>query len=185
MSPRQRNDALLAAVQSGTPADVRQLVAEGADINARDDSGWAAIHIAAWRRRADVLTAVLMTRGVVVECGGPYATLALHSACMAHPSLSVADADNPHCLAMLLDSDAFDVNAVNDNGDTPLLLAIAGRCSRIALRLLLVPDVQVVPMPMLAGGPGTAVDPHELARAMGLTAVADAIARVKVRAAAS
>jgi ankyrin repeat protein len=53
--PTRLSAELLAAVKAGTASQVADLLEQGADPFATDTAAWSSIHIAAWRRRSDVL----------------------------------------------------------------------------------------------------------------------------------
>ena len=56
---RRVNARLLVAAQAGVAADVVAALSLGADVFAADTAGWTAAHIAAWRRHAGVLQALV------------------------------------------------------------------------------------------------------------------------------
>ena len=62
--------ALIQAADDGDVARVRQLAAQGADVNQRDGDGWTALHVAAQNGHVEV-TSALITLGVNKEAQLP------------------------------------------------------------------------------------------------------------------
>ena len=54
--------ALHEAASRGDHKTITALLADGADLHARDDDGWTPLHIAAWEGHREVITALLDAR---------------------------------------------------------------------------------------------------------------------------
>jgi len=110
----KRNDELIAAASRGDVAAVRQLLEEGAEVEAGDNARWTSI-IHATRSGQTEVVRVLLEHGAdpnVVEYGNGNMT-PLHWA---------ATSNNIEGVKMLLEHHA-DINAATDYGYTPLMLA--------------------------------------------------------------
>ncbi|MCZ7625462.1 MAG: ankyrin repeat domain-containing protein [Candidatus Methylomirabilis sp.] len=61
-----RDDKLIEASKSGAAADVKRLLAEGADANARDPDGWTALIHASWLGYVEIAN-LLLNKGADVN----------------------------------------------------------------------------------------------------------------------
>ena len=102
-----------------------ELVACGADVNAKDDDGETLLHVAAWKRASDVAK-LLIDRGADVNAKNDYGSTPLF-----HP----ANYDNVDIVKLLIDR-GTDVNATDNDGDTPLRLAFVGGAIHVAKLLI-------------------------------------------------
>ena len=103
---------------------LRQAVAEGADVNAQNESGESALFLAAWLGRLEFVNQLL-------EFG---ADVNLKDDCGRVPLFDVCRAGSVEMVQILLDAGA-DPRAANRFGDTLLHQAACGRCPDI-VRLL-------------------------------------------------
>ncbi|KAI0026616.1 ankyrin repeat-containing domain protein, partial [Vararia minispora EC-137] len=68
------------AVRTGDDNLVRSLLAAGEDIEARDDGGSTALHIAAKEGRVDIIVRLLLDGGADIDALSPSGMTALHYA---------------------------------------------------------------------------------------------------------
>ena len=107
-------DAFFRTVKSGTAPDVRQQIAEGADVNAADDDGWTPLMAAAgYNPRLEVIQ-LLITAGADVN--------AWDSTSMTALSWGAMRTSNPRVISVILEAGA-DAESRDVGGDTPLMFA--------------------------------------------------------------
>ncbi len=109
--------ALHEAVKMGHPDQVRQLIKEGADVNALNDKGWTPLHIAGHRAAPD-LVQVLLAAQAHPHSPGPDKTTPLHWAVRRK-----APADASAIVLALLDHGA-DPALRDDQGRTALMIGM-------------------------------------------------------------
>jgi ankyrin repeat protein len=112
MASSRAPTALVLAAIAGDLPRVRELVAEGSDVNQPDRQGWIPLHRAAANDRGRVIS-FLIQAGSRIEARSNVSWTALHLACVSC---------SPRAVAALVAGGA-DVNAAARNGDTPLHLA--------------------------------------------------------------
>ena len=103
------------------------LLANGADVNAIDFSGYTPLHIAAIQNSRIDVAAVLLANGANVNAKNRYGGTPLHHTAFL----------NAYNVAELLLANGANVNAVNSSGETPLHDAAGGIPSITTARLLL------------------------------------------------
>lgn len=118
--------SLLHAVREGDPEAVKALLAEGADVNAKDGDGWTALMLAIVKGHLDAARA-LLCEGADVHSKNNRGWTALRFA---------VSMDDSEAVRLLLEMGA-DVNDKDDEGNTALMQA-AGEKSVESLILLLV-----------------------------------------------
>ena len=110
------NDRLLDSAEYGETEDVLKLLAEGADIEARDDreggAGWTALNYAAWGGHSECLKA-LIASGADINVQDGEGWTPLHSA---------AGNGRPGCVKLLLEAGA-DIDCTDDAKITPFFYA--------------------------------------------------------------
>ena len=57
--PKKRSAALHKAASRGDHETITTLLADGADLHARDNDGWTPLHSAAWKGHREAITALL------------------------------------------------------------------------------------------------------------------------------
>ncbi len=92
------------------------LVSAGADLNHKGFGGWTPLHMAAFKGHINLVNYFVTIRGAEVEIKDDGGTTALHCA-------AFKGHDNVICLLFIKDAD---VNAMGDEGTTPLDAAIEG-----------------------------------------------------------
>jgi hypothetical protein len=107
-------DDLLEAVKAKDIEKVKMLLANGADVNAKDDLGWTLLHRAAVQNAKDVAR-LLRAKGANVDAKDDKGQTPLH----------VAAFKNAKDVVELLLTDGADVNAKDKDGKTPLALALS------------------------------------------------------------
>ena len=117
--------ALLDAIRSGDPDEVKELLASGADANVKDGEGWTALMLVTVKGHLDVVRE-LLNAGADVHAKNQKGWTALRFA---------VSMDDTEALRLLLEAGA-DVNAQDAEGDTALMQA-AREKSTESLRLLL------------------------------------------------
>ena len=113
------------AASVNAPDVAEELLAGGADVQAKTVLDWTALHYAAWADAADVAV-VLLARGADVEATATGGWTPLHLA---------AWADNIETAAVLLEHDAG-VVVENDDCETPLDLSNSNRMRTVLSRWL-------------------------------------------------
>jgi len=109
------------AAIDGNIEAVKQHLAAGADVNAKDDNGWTPLHEAAWHGRKEIVE-LLIANGADVNPQDVNGWTPLHHA-----------ARNGHKeIAELLIAKGADVDAKNEDGETPLDWAIRNEQTKIA-----------------------------------------------------
>ena len=102
--------AMFSAVQFGHKETVRLLLLAGVKVNMQDENGITPLHYAAYLGEEHMVT-YLLAAGAKVNAGAERGATPLHMA---------ADAGHFVTMKHLLQSSKVDVNATNDDGDTPL-----------------------------------------------------------------
>ncbi len=72
-------DRLISAIRGKNTAEAKDLVANGADVNARDENGWTPLHHAASSGEMEI-AAVLIAKGADVNAKDKYGLMPLHAA---------------------------------------------------------------------------------------------------------
>src|SRR5262249_35864068 len=106
---------LFLAVREGNLRAVLRLIAKGVDMQTKDYRGFTPLHVAASRPKVEILWAILCKSSHLVDLPGPGGNTALHLACILGHSINFA----------VLRSLA-DLEARNEEGETPLLSAVRG-----------------------------------------------------------
>ena len=118
--PRDHRTPLHYAVRNARLEMMELLVAQGADLNARDITGMTPLHIAAWMGfRQEALW--LLDNGAELEPRDHFGDTPVHTAALFHGGL----------IGPLVSRGA-DLRATNDDGDTPLDLARKNHNERAA-----------------------------------------------------
>ncbi|MFI1850629.1 ankyrin repeat domain-containing protein [Streptomyces sp. NPDC020480] len=120
--PEDANRALMDAAEAGDADAVSEALSEGAHIDALDERGMSALHIAVAHRRLSAVTA-LLAAGADPGLQAAYNN-APHFAALDHHSERIEDADHLAILRTLIEAEA-PINAQNRDGSTLLDLAIA------------------------------------------------------------
>ncbi|MBC6401410.1 MAG: ankyrin repeat domain-containing protein, partial [Ekhidna sp.] len=113
---------------------ILMLIAEGADVNAKDNSGRTVLMLAVIDGQIAAINALLKVSGIMVNIEGPNGDTALHLAALS---------DYTAIVNALLKVDGIDVNAKNNQGNTALILAASNGYIAIAEALLKVDDIEV------------------------------------------
>jgi ankyrin repeat protein len=122
----QSNEALRKTAQDGNMKAVKALLAQGADVNAKDDQGQTALHWVAPARDNPEMVKVLVAKGADVNAKDNAGETAL---------MIAASQSNPQIIAVLL-ADGADVDARNNSGGTALM-AGAFRANLDEIKILL------------------------------------------------
>jgi TonB family protein len=117
--------ALLTAASEGRVEDVRALLDQGLDVNARNEDDWTPLLLAALGGHPEVVT-LLLERGADVNAGDTSGQTAL---------MYAARGGHTEAVALLLDHGA-DVNAKDEEGETPLTAAEAAGHKKVVKLLL-------------------------------------------------
>jgi hypothetical protein len=117
---------LMVAARLGEASLVEQLLARGADLHAKDDEHWTALHWAASEGR-DQAVAVLLHAGALVDTP---------DAAGNTPLLLAAEADHAAAVRVLIEQGGADVNAINrDNLSAVTLAAMNGHTNVLEILL--------------------------------------------------
>ncbi len=108
---------LLAAVQDAGLNEVKDLINQKANINAKDMYGWTLLHFAASRDKLSVVE-FLFNNNANINAKDVYGNTPLHVAAQYSSSLEI--------VKFLLDKDISGINNITNNGWTPLHVAIQG-----------------------------------------------------------
>ena len=101
---------LLRAAYTNDPANAKRLIANGADVNAKGDKGFTALHFAASHNAAEVAKLLIDNGAAVNAKDGVLHSTPLHFAALY----------NTAEVAKLLLENGAAVNAKNEGNDTPL-----------------------------------------------------------------
>ena len=110
-----------AAGFNGNIAAVKQHLAAGTDVNAKDDNGWTPLHFAVYYGHKEIVE-LLIAKGADVNAKDKNGWTPLH----------LAAENGRKQVAELLIAKGADVNAKDKNGWTPLHLAVDGGHTEIA-----------------------------------------------------
>ena len=140
------NQSLLhSACIGGDVGLVRSLISEyRANVNAKDDKNNAPIHVAAFNGKKDVVLALSSDFGCSVNCRGELGQTVVHIACYTDFLSSVdffvlqvkVNVSNVDFIKELILQHKADVNAQDDNNDTPLHVAAYHGKEKIVLALI-------------------------------------------------
>ncbi|WP_338482809.1 ankyrin repeat domain-containing protein [Wolbachia endosymbiont (group A) of Ophion costatus] len=108
---------LLAAVQDTGLNEVKDLINQKANINAKDMYGWTPLHFAASRNKLSVVE-FLFNNNANINAKDVYGNTPLHVAAQYSSNLEI--------VKFLLDKDISGINNITNNGWTPLHVAIQG-----------------------------------------------------------
>ena len=128
----QTDAALRKAAQDGDIQAVEDLLAKGANVNAKDDKGRTALLWVAPARDNPEMAKLLLAKGADVNAKDNAGETAL---------MIAASQSNPGILAALLDAGA-EVNAQNNEGGTALMAA-AFRANLDEIKILLAKDADI------------------------------------------
>jgi len=103
------------AIFDGNIEAVKQHLAAGTDVNAKDDNGWTPLHFAVYYGHKEIVE-LLITKGAEVNAKDNNGWTPLH----------LAAENGRKQVAELLIANGADVNAKDNNGWTPLHLAVDG-----------------------------------------------------------
>ncbi len=121
MQQEELNDKLIAAAKNGDIKNVRELLANGADVDAKDKDGETALHWAACSGKVDIAT-FLIEKGADVDAKSNYGKTALHwAAFFGHVDF-----------AKVLIENRADVNAKDKNNEIAVEVAIRRGYHQIA-----------------------------------------------------
>ncbi|KAL7675843.1 hypothetical protein ACOME3_002107 [Neoechinorhynchus agilis] len=125
MNQSELDSALIDACQKENLAQVIKLLSQGADPTACDDDHYHPMLIAALRNNLEIAKA-LIANGAVVDQKGCYGRNAL---------MAAAQCGNLDFVKLLTESKA-DVNAVDDESNTPLILATNSEQTNVIINLI-------------------------------------------------
>jgi ankyrin repeat protein len=118
---------------AGNRAVAELLLAEGAEVNARDNNAWTPLHWAADAGNKDVVE-LLLANKAEVNAKNKDGKTSLHMAVVRSSNKAVAE---------LLLSNGAEANAKNNDGNTPLHCAVDGGNNKDMVELLLVNKADV------------------------------------------
>ncbi|WP_341814526.1 ankyrin repeat domain-containing protein [Wolbachia endosymbiont (group A) of Dendrolimus pini] len=113
----QLDKKLLAAAQNADINEVKDLINQKANINAKDMYGWTPLHFAASRNKLSVVE-FLFNNNANINAKDVYGNTPLHVAAQYSSNLEI--------VKFLLDKDISGINNITNNGWTPLHVAIQG-----------------------------------------------------------
>ena len=126
---------LYRAVLAGDLAQVREELARGADVNARnDDNRWTALMVAVAEGFEDVAAELLQSPAIDADARAERGLRALHVA---------AERGDERAVELLLAHPGVDPNAKDNLGRTPLIVAAFAGNARLVERLLAHPAIEV------------------------------------------
>jgi ankyrin repeat protein len=152
--------AFLDAARDGDVAAVRQFLAGGVNVNARDIYGTTALHCVIDWNQIEVAGVLLEVEGIEVNAGNFYGTTTLHWAAMYGwieiarmllskgakvnvknaagdtPLHTAATYDQPEIVEILLEHPEIDINAKNKDNETAMHLAVMRGNAETVRRLL-------------------------------------------------
>ncbi|MCA7010493.1 ankyrin repeat domain-containing protein [Wolbachia endosymbiont of Tribolium confusum] len=118
---------LLTAVQDGDLNKVEGLANQGAGLNTKGSNDWTLLHFAASSNKFDIVK-FLLDKNANIKAKDVYGNTPLHVAAQYDSKLEIVE--------FLLDKNASGINDVNNNGSTPLHVAIQGNKSSTVKFLL-------------------------------------------------
>eukprot|EP01119_Soliformovum_irregulare_P019396 TRINITY_DN6129_c0_g1_i1.p1 TRINITY_DN6129_c0_g1~~TRINITY_DN6129_c0_g1_i1.p1 ORF type:complete len:454 (+),score=86.18 TRINITY_DN6129_c0_g1_i1:63-1424(+) len=126
------------ATLNGHFSVVQYLLQQGSDYNTQDKSGWMSLHAAAYARNHDIFLLLLEKPEIKVGTENADKNTPLH-----YMARTPFDSDNLHILDILIRKGA-NINAQNNNGETPLHLACwKGRTEFVSLLISRKADVNL------------------------------------------
>ncbi|MGL9761743.1 MAG: ankyrin repeat domain-containing protein [Wolbachia sp.] len=108
---------LLTAVQDDDLNKVKGLVSRGAGLDTKGSNDWTLLHFAAFSDKFDIVK-FLFDKNANIKAKDVYGNTPLHVAAQYDSKLEIVE--------FLLDKNASSINDVNNNGSTPLHIAIQG-----------------------------------------------------------
>jgi ankyrin repeat protein len=126
---------LYRAVLGGDLPEVRTQLAQGADVNDRnDDNRWTVLMVAVSEGFPEIVAELLASPAIEVNARAERDLTALHVA---------AQRGDARAVELLLAHDGIDVNAKDNLGRTPLIIAAFDGDQAVVERLLARPDLEV------------------------------------------
>ena len=132
----ERQRRLRGAAVVGDLPRVRRILQQpgGVNVNAGDEDGWTALHLAVFRGHLAIVQAILQAVGVNVNARTEMGWTPLHFSAYR---LSDANRANRVPIIQALQEAGADPNAADDDGETPLFLYAIHRCPISSVEALL------------------------------------------------
>ncbi len=115
-----RKTPLHEAASNGDAEKVRQLIANKADVNARDYEDWTPLHHAAFHGYAEVVKLLLEVEGIDLEAKDIHGLTPLHEVARCEKRNGSSDGDGHYEIVQLLLASGADPSAKENNLETPL-----------------------------------------------------------------